>query len=180
MKRTEFIRTALQDYRVGAITKSSRYTIASVIRQIPPDAKKVIEYGAGDGIVTKEILTMLLPDSVLIAVDMNQEFLEHLRGIEDTRLSVIDGDVVELSKDFSRFGGTDADVVVSSIPFTFLATEKREELIRNTKKNLNPTGRYIVFQYSLLVLPLLKKYFKKVNVYYELRNLPPYFIMVAE
>ena len=80
MKRTEFIKTALQDYRVGAITKSSRYTIASVIKQIPLDAKKVVEYGAGDGIVTKEILMMLLPDSALIAIDMNQEFLEHLRA----------------------------------------------------------------------------------------------------
>ncbi|MBI4090809.1 MAG: methyltransferase type 11, partial [Candidatus Komeilibacteria bacterium] len=45
---------------------------------------------------------------------------------------------------------------------------------------LSAGGTFLVYQYSPLVLPILKKYFKKVKLYYEVRNLFPYFIMVAE
>ena len=180
MKNIDFIKTAVQDYHVGALTKSSRYTVRAVVKHINPLARVIVEYGAGDGIVTKKLLDRLPPQGKLAAIEMNKALLPHLRRIRDPRLSVIEGDAIMLSKNFGRFGCADTDAVVSSIPFTFLTPKKREELIHNTRKNLARGGQFIVFQYTPLVFPLLKKHFKQVKVYYEVRNFLPYFIMVAE
>lgn len=180
MKNIEFIKTATKDYRVGAFTKSSKYTIEAVIKRIRLNASVIVEYGAGDGITTKKILEKLPNQGRLAAIEINEGFIEDLNKIKDHRLSVIKGDVVSLSKDFRKFGFSEAECVISSIPFTFLTAKEREEVIFNTKSNLGTNGQFIVFQYSPLIFPLLKKYFKKVKMYYEIRNLPPYFIMVAE
>lgn len=180
MKNTEFIKIAAKDYRVGAFTKSSKYTTEAIVKRIKPGTKVIVEYGAGDGSVTKKILEKLPNDGRLAAIEVNDNLLKHLNKIKDRRLSIIKGDVVFLSKDFKKFGFSNVQCVISSIPFTFLTAKEREEVISNTKKNLTPKGQFIVFQYSPLIFPLLKKYLKKIKIYYEIRNLPPYFIMVAE
>lgn len=180
MKNIEFIKTAVKDYRVGALTKSSKYTINAVVKRIKPGASLIVEYGAGEGSTTKKILEKIPSQGKLAVIEINDEMLSHLRKIKDSRLFVIKGDVVLLSKDFGKFGFSGAECVISSVPFTFLATKKREEVIKNTKKNLKPGGQFIVFQYTPLIFPLLKKHFKQVKIYYEVRNFLPYFIMVAE
>jgi len=47
---------------------------------------------------------------------------------------------------------------------------------------LEDSGKFIVFQYSPILLSLLKKYFDTdtVNTHFELRNIPPMFIMTAQ
>ncbi len=180
MKNIEFIKIAAKDYRIGAFTKSSKYTIEAVIKRISSNASIIVEYGAGDGVTTKKILEKLPNDGRLAAIEINDNLLKHLNKIKDHRLSIIKGDVVFLSKDFKKFGFSNVQCVISSIPFTFLSAKERDEVISNTKKNLTPNGQFIVFQYSPLIFPLLKKHFKKVKIHYEARNFLPYFIMVAE
>ena len=180
MKNVDFIKTSAKDYRVGAFTKSSKYTIEAVVKRIKLGTKLIVEYGAGEGSVTRKILEKMPLDGRLAAIETNLDFLQYLTKIKDSRLSIIKGDVVSLSKDFGKFGFSEVQCVVSSIPFTFLTPKKREEIVSNTKKNLIASGQFIVFQYSPLIFPLLKKHFKQVKIYYEVRNFLPYFIMVAE
>ncbi len=180
MKNIEFLKTVAKDYRIGAITISSRFTVEAVVKNIKRDAGLVVEYGAGEGKVTKKILEKLSPEGKLAAVEINENLLAHLRKIKDERLSIIEGDVVLLSEDFGHFGFSEADVAVSGVPLSFFKPKTREKIISNTAKNLSPEGRFIVYQYSPLVLPLLKKYFHQVKVEYVVRNLPPYFVMTAE
>ena len=180
MNHIEFIKTAMKDYRVGAVTKSSKYTAENIAQKIKRGARVAVEYGAGDGSVTKKILERLSPVGKLAAIEINEELHSILKEITDKRLSAIKSDVVSLSRDFSQFGFEKAEVVVSGIPFTFFASKTREEIVRNTARNLAPQGQFIVYQYTPLVLPLLKNHFKRVKIYYEIRNFLPYFIMVAE
>ncbi len=180
MKAIHFLKVALKDYKVGALTKSSRYTVRTVLKKVRPGYKLVVEYGAGDGTVTKELLSHLSPDAHVVAVELNKDFLPLLSEIKDTRLAVKNEDVVRLSADFAAAGLKQADAVISGIPFTFFSPATREKVVRNTYKNLQPGGVFIVYQYSPLILPILKKYFRRVTMTLEPRNFPPYFVMVAE
>lgn len=180
MKAIDFLKVALKDYKVGAVAKSSKYTVRAILKQVKPGYKLVVEYGAGDGVVTKELLSRLPSDAKVVAVELNKDFLPMLNDIKDDRLAVQNEDVVRLSQDFSPAGAKDADAVISGIPFSFFKPATREEIVRNTHRNLRKGGAFIVYQYSPLMLPVLKKYFKHVTMTVEPRNVFPYFIMVAE
>jgi len=180
MKAIDFIKVALKDYKVGAVAKSSKYTVRAILKQVRPGYKLVVEYGAGDGVITKELLSRLPHDAKVVAVELNKDFVALLNNIKDDRLAVKDEDVLRVSENFSTAGAKDADTVISGIPFSFFSPTTRETIVRNTHKNLRPGGVFIVYQYSPLMLPVLKKYFKRVTMTLEPRNVFPYFIMVAE
>jgi len=180
MTSFHFLKVALRDYRVGALTVSSKYAVGKVLSQLKPEYRTVVEYGAGNGAITKKLLEKLPEDGELFAIEINRELLGELKKIRDPRLKVVEGDVSRISEDFSLFGAKRAQAVISGIPFSFFGRERRERIILNTYRHLVPGGRFIVYQYSLLVYPLLKKIFGFCPVYFEPRNLPPYFIMAAE
>lgn len=175
----KFLKAALKDYRVGAITTSSRYSIKKVLKAIEPGHKFIIEYGAGDGIVTKEILRLLPKNGRLIAIELNSEFLKELELIKDERLQIINGDVLILSKKLEQLGLPRIDMIISNMPFTLLKKQQKEAIIKHTQEALVDGGVFLTYQYSPILLPLLKKYFSKVKIDFELRNFPPYFFMIA-
>ena len=70
--------------------------------------------------------------------------------------------------------------MVTSIPLTFYSAAERESLIANTAALLATGGAMIVYQYTPLVWPLLKRHFRRVTMRFEPRNILPYFIMRAE
>ncbi len=180
MNALNFIKVAIKDYKVGALTVSSRYIVQQILRELKPDHKYIVEYGAGNGVITKEILKILPQDGKLIAIEINQELLTELRMIHDPRLTVINKDVLEISKDFSQFNLPRIDAIISGIPFTFLEPKQRQALIANTHAALVPKGIFITYQISLLTFPLLKRYFHKVSFRFEPRNFLPYFIIRAD
>jgi|SRR3989338_5187175 len=180
MNALNFIKTALKDYKVGAITISSRFVVNRVLRALPLGVKNVVEYGAGNGVMTKEILKMLPSDGSLIAVELNKELLPVLADIRDKRLRIVAKDVAEFLEESRSGNWVSADAVVSGIPFTFFSPAKRQMIVNGTHDILSAGGVFVVYQYSLLMLPILKKRFKNIKVGFEFRNLPPYFIMIAK
>lgn len=181
MKPIDFIRIAVKDYKkVGAISISSRHTIKRVIKGLKPGSRFVVEYGAGNGVITEEILKALPSDGKLIAIELNEQLLKELSVISDKRLEVIHGNVLEISDDFSKLGLPRIDAVISSMPMSLLSKTDRKKIIENTQNGLAAGGRFIICQYSLIILSDLKKKFKKINYSLELRNLPPYFVIIAE
>ena len=181
MSYKKFLKIVLKDYiTVGAVTISSRYVVRKVMRELKPEHKCVIEYGGGNGILTKEILKILPADGRLIVVELNDDFANELKQINDSRLKIIHNDVFAVAKDFQQLGVNNVDAVISSVPLSLNSAAKRKELIKNTYKVIREQGMFLVYQYSLLMLPELKKYFRNVRWNLELRNLLPYFIMVAE
>ena len=129
--------------------------------------------------MTKELLRLLPKDGQLIVIELNQEFLKELERIKDKRLKIINGDVINLSKKLEEFGLPRIDMIISSIPFTLLKKQQRESIIKHTEDALTKNGVFLIYQYSPILLPLLKKYFSEVHVGFEPRNFPPYFFMTA-
>ena len=179
MNRLKFFTLAIRDYKIGAISVSSRFATKAVTSSLPIGTRFVVEYGAGDGVITREILKHLPKDGRLIAVELNRNFWPILSSIKDKRLILVNEDVNYIAKDLKNIGLPEVDAVISGIPFSFLSSIKRKEIIENTALGIKPGGIFIVYQHSVLVLPLLKKFFKDVKINFEARNLPPYFILKA-
>ncbi|MBI3632589.1 MAG: methyltransferase domain-containing protein [Candidatus Vogelbacteria bacterium] len=169
-----FLKEIFRDYKVGAITKSSRFVVKKVLSEIKASDKLIVEYGPGDGVVTKPLLKILSKEAQIISIEPNANFYKKLKKIRDKRLILINGYAGKTEDEIKQ-----ADVVISSIPFTLMSKKEREEVIKFTHKTLKPRGKFVVYQYSTLVSPLLKKYFKTVNISLEIRNFPPYFFMVC-
>lgn len=181
MRPIDFIKIAVKDYKgVGAITISSKHTVKRIIKELKPEYKYIVEYGAGNGVITREILNILPSDGKLVALELNSKLFASLSDIDDKRLIALHKNIIDVSRDFSSLGLPRIDAIISGIPFSFLKTAERKEVIKNTHDGLIGGGRFIVYQTSLLILGLLKKNFRKVRYRLELRNLPPYFIMVGE
>jgi len=180
MTTFQFFKTALDDYKVGAFVPSSKYIIKRILKLLPRDAQYIVEYGAGDGVITKELLRYLPANGKLVAVELNADFVASLRAIQDDRLVVIHNDIVSVSRNFSQLNMPRIDAVISGIPFTFFKSEERQHIVESTYRILGSNGVFLVYQVSPLMLPYLKRVFQNdVGVDIELRNFPPYFIMKA-
>lgn len=180
MKNLHFLKSLIKDYRVGAVTKSSEFVIRKAVSYLKPRHKYVIEYGGGTGVVTEEILKVLPSDGRLTVVELNKDFISELKKIKDPRIKILQGDISKVLKKIIKEDASRIDAVICNIPFTFLKPQMREEIIKNTFEALKPCGIFVVFQYSTLILPVLKKYFGEIEIAFEWRNLPPYFFMKAE
>lgn len=182
MSKIHFLKTALRDYKVGAFTPSSNFVVKQILKKLPHHSRAcIIEYGAGDGVITKALLEHMPRDGKLIAIEMNPHFIALLKKIHDPRLQVVQGDVLKICKNLSDLKLPRIDAVISGIPFSFFSSNERHVIAKQTFQKLSEHGRFIIYQVSPLMFPYLKKYFnKKINLSFEVRNFPPYFIMVAE
>jgi phospholipid N-methyltransferase len=164
---------------VGALKASSKYLVRRLLGKLPPACRYLVEYGAGDGAVTKELLKILPRGGRLVAIEINPEFVSELSQIKDKRLKVIKGDALQISGRLDTLGLPRIEAVISGIPLSLLKPADRRKIIENTYRALVPGGMFLVYQYSPLVLPLLKKRFAAVNSDFEPRNFLPYFIFQA-
>jgi len=177
--RLLFLKTMIKDYRLGAVTRSSRFVIQRVVNNLPLNGQSrvVVEYGPGDGVITRAALDAMSGKGRLIAIETNPDFVKILEGIDEPAFELRPTGVEEwLAQDEVQ----EVDAVFSGIPFTFFAPAQRENIVQQTHGLLKDGGVFVVYQNSLLMRPYLKKYFSKVTTSFEPRNFLPYFVMRAE
>lgn len=178
MPRFNFLKTALTDYKVGAVAKSSKYVVRRVLKRIKGPLDLIVEYGPGEGVMTRALLSKLSPAGQLVAVETNIKFVKMIGAMPDPRVTVIHGTAEQAGHTLKNL--PKVDLIISSIPFSFLSPAQREKIVSDADDFLAPGGSLIIFhQYSLLMLKTVKKYFKDSSVLFEPRNLPPCFIIVA-
>ncbi len=178
----KYLKTAISDFKnVASPFASSLYVARKISAQLKSDYKFVVEYGPGDGVITKELLKVLPADGKLVAIEINENFIRDLSKINDARLVVIDGDVRQIARKLNTLDLPRIDAVISGIPFSFFKKEVRQEIITDTFNNLRPGGVFVVYQITRSMLPMIKKAFgEKVKLKIEFRNFMPFFIMIAE
>jgi len=176
----DFVAIALSDYtKIAAIFPTTGFASRAVAKHIPSAPKVIVEYGAGSGSITREILRKMPPKARLISVEQNEEFLPALKDIGDSRLEIVHGDVLDVVSKLPQIAPEGVDAVVSGIPFSFMGEPLGEEVVAKTRNALKDDGRFIVYQNSARMADLLSTYFPKVKCFFEPRNLFPYFIFVA-
>lgn len=173
-----YLSALLHDPSVASVAPSSRHVAEKVVEAVSPGtARLVVELGSGEGVITRGLLRALPAEGRLMAVELNPAFSRALRRIRDPRLVALQGDARDLSRHMALLGLPRADAVVAGIPFSLLPAAQRRRLVDSIWNALRPDGRFAAYQLTPQLLPLLRERFGPVEVRFELRNLPPLFVL---
>jgi len=171
-----FARNFLRHPRMlGSIVPSSRFLIRQLLEPVNwSQARVLVEYGPGVGGITAEVLRRMHPDAILIAIEMNPDFVRYLScTIADPRLKVVEGSAEAVDEILKRFGRSRADYIISGIPFSTIPPEVRERILQKTCDALKPRGAFLVYQFSTRVAQDLMRIFGYVGRGFELLNVLP-------
>ncbi len=179
--RIEFLKGFLRNPKeVGSVVPSSRFLTRRVLECGAVDkARVIVELGPGTGVFTGEILKRMRPNAKLVAVEINPTFVRMLRSnYPDPRLSVYEGSASDLEKALIEAGTSQADLVVSGIPFSTLAHETRRATLEAARRVLGPGGYFVAYQVRSHVRRFAEPVFGPGETHREFLNLPPMRIYV--
>jgi phospholipid N-methyltransferase len=160
---------------LGSIVPSSRFLIRQLLEPVDwTQARVIVEYGPGVGVITSEVLRRMRPDAMLIAIETNPAFVSYLReSIQDERLHVVEASAEAVDEILRRYGQSSASYVISGIPFSTISAPVRESILLKTCEVLKPGGSFLVYQFSTRVLQDLRRIFRYVRRQFEPLNVLP-------
>jgi len=160
---------------LGSIVPSSRFLIRQLLEPVDwAQARVIVEYGPGVGVITTEVLRRMGPDAMLIAIETNPDFVSYLReSIKDERLHVVEGSAESVDEILRRYGQSNASYVISGIPFSTIPAPVRELILLKPCEVLKPGGSFLVYQFSSRVLQDLQRIFRYVRRKFEPLNVLP-------
>jgi phospholipid N-methyltransferase len=97
----------------------------------------------------------------------------------DPRLTVVQGSAADVEDILAAHGGEKADYILSGLPFSTLPGGLADTIVSATERALTPGGAFLVYQYSLFILPALRRCFADVVVGREWLCIPPARLMRA-
>ncbi len=148
-----FLNAALRDpSMVGAVTPTSPQVAATMAQVVPTTGKPVVvELGAGTGSMSGIIRDRLPTGSRHVAIELSEPMVEHLRAHKPW-LEVIHGDAADLSSLLDQAGITQADAVISSIPWSLLPAETQANILEQITDVLAPCGAFTAVSYLHVAL----------------------------
>ncbi|MCO8122042.1 SAM-dependent methyltransferase [Stieleria sp. TO1_6] len=165
---------AKQPLQVATVLPSSSFLMDNIgQRECIAEAQIVVELGPGAGGTTEVLLQNMKPDSRLIAIEKTEAFMESLHQIQDPRLTVINGDAVNLVTILRDQGIAHADVVVSGIPFSALPADTAKKITQSIHASLHCGGTFIAYQLRSDVESFARPYFGPSRRESVPLNIPP-------
>ena len=188
MSLRTFIAEALTNFdTVAAVTPSSKYLAAAMLETLAlRRARVVVEFGAGTGAITRELLRQLPSDAHLLVFEINPRFFAYLRqSISDPRVELISSSAEDFDTELHRRGIQQVDCVASSLGLALMPEPKRHALFERLAPFLHPRSAFTQYHYihglqwsngrlkRMDLRPLLQRYFASVESRIVWRNLPP-------
>ena len=181
--------------RIASITPSSRWMSRELARNVTPDRpQRVLELGAGTGVVTRAILERLHPRSTLVTFEPDAELADITRGVLEasphgSRCRVV-GKMIQDASDEDFAGGVSAiqtndeeqgtlreprqfDVVVSGLPVPSFPPDSKAALFAMLLQRAPNASYAQLTEIPLLYKGLYAKRFDRVRFVWVPRNLPP-------
>jgi len=160
---------------VGSVIPSSKALIDKMLAPVDwANCKLFVEYGPGVGTFTQEVLNRLAPDAILLTIDTNADFTTYLsRKIRDSRLRPVTGSAADVRTIMADFGLTEADYILSGLPFSTLPPGIGPKIAEETAEALRPGGAFLVYQFSPKVRQFIAPYFDRIDRGFEWINIPP-------
>jgi phospholipid N-methyltransferase len=182
--------TFLKEYfrnvkEIGSVVPDSQVCFNALLKHVPFDTAKIIlEFGAGSGTVTREILKRKKKDTVFISFEKNPTFYERLMdNVQGPNFKALQRDVFQSTRVLmqeTQVGKGDVDCIVSTLPCSSL---EFDALIRDAVLPLlSGNGCFVQYVHSISVFkgfrlkPLLSRYFPSIKADFVLRNIPPVLI----
>ncbi|MCI8638914.1 MAG: SAM-dependent methyltransferase [Coprococcus sp.] len=165
---------------IGAIAPSSRHLAAAMTASIDFDkARCIVEYGAGTGVFTREVVARKRRNATYIVIEQNDRFYEMLRkqfhGMPGVVL--IHGDAGNVCAFLREQGVGHADYIISGLPFTSLPRQVSHRILSQTQKAIGTEGVFTTFQYTLVRKAFLENYFNIQRIVRVWRNLPSAYVL---
>lgn len=173
-----FKRVLANPAQVGYLVPSSGFLTRKTARFIDySSARTVVELGPGEGCHSRRIIRQLKPDSRLILIELDEPFAAHLKKqfAGDSRVSVIQGNALQLVEILESLGACEPDYIVSGLPFTIMERKLRESLLASIATSMGPETRFITYQASIQIST--HRLFQLVRREHCMLNVPPLHVM---
>jgi len=173
----------------GAIAPSSR-ALAELITDEArlEQARVVVEFGPGTGVVTEQILAKLPAGATFFAMEVNGSFVEATRG-RCPGARVIHDSAVNVQGYLHETGVISCDCIVCGLPWAAFPEGLQDDLLGVIEECLSPGGRFLTYAYLQgLLLPAGQRFKKKLHERFPVvrktptvwGNLPPAFVYVGD
>ena len=143
---------------LGSVVPSSSFLVNDMMRQVDWErARVLVEYGPGVGTFTREILRRMRPDAVLVAIELNTDFVEYLSDqVRDPRFRVVHGSAARVRSVLAEQNLEPADCIISGLPYRNMTDSLRREILDESRLALKAEGSMLLFQYTRTLLPYLE------------------------
>jgi phospholipid N-methyltransferase len=132
---------------IGAVAVSSRALARRMMVSIPADRPvRVVELGPGTGPFTRALVEHVAEGSRILAIDLEQTFVDRLQGVWPS-VDCVRGSAVDLERLATERGLAPVDHIVSGLPFASLPTDVTRRILDAIERTLRPGGTFTTFQY---------------------------------
>lgn len=174
MSTLRYLISFFGDKDVASVTPTSDSCIRHVCKPINFSKDiNVVEYGAGTGVFADYLLEKMSSGSTLTMFETNERLFDKLQDMDDNRIRLHNESVEYVDEMLKHSLIEKVDYVISGIPFSFLETSTRAEILNKTKGILKSGGQFLAYQTSGHLKKPLKKAFGNVHTEWEWRNIPP-------
>lgn len=180
-----FFRQWLRNPRaMASLAPSGRQLTRMMIAQLPADARRIVELGAGTGVFTRALLARGIAQRDLLVVELNDELHALLhRDFPDAR--IVHGDARDLVEIAGRVGFASqggADAAISGLGFLAMPREIQKGILEAIFAVLGPGRPLIQFTYGP-VSPIPGDLARELGLVVRRAgiaplNLPPAFVFV--
>jgi phospholipid N-methyltransferase len=162
-------------FMLGSVVPSSPFLVKDLMARVDWDrARVLVEYGPGVGTFTREILRRMRPDAVLVAIELNTDFVEYLSDrVRDPRFRVVQGSAARVRSILAEQNLSPADYIISGLPYLNMTDSLRREILEESRLALKAEGSMLLFQYTRTLLPYLESSFSSVKLNFQLFNFLP-------
>ncbi len=165
------------DPRVASVRETPPHIARMVASRIPPDSKKVLEFGGGAGAISEEILKWLNPgneetsgEKQLLIFETNaylrRRMLSRLPGVRE---KIIGSDMCFASKFVPR---ESVDAIVSGVPYSAMHRKERKAAIADAHVLLKPGGVFIAYQIRDAMYQAMQEIFEAIGMEVIERRIP--------
>ncbi len=178
MSTKEYIKNFIKDPNIASVTPTSKQGVKEVCSKMSFENRVVIiEYGPATGVFTNYLLEQMSSDSVIITIELNENFVDYLKNnVQDERIHIHHASA-ERVHDIMEGYGEQADYILSGIPFTLMNNEVRRNIVKQTHSVLKQGGKFLpyqtFFQRDGHLKDHLHEHFSSVQDRYVFRNIPP-------
>lgn len=157
----------------GAITKTPRRILNRMLSEVGQRENiRILELGAGRGEITGELYNKL--DGKFLefkAIEINPDFSSELQK-KYPGIDVVTDNAIHFTKSLTQ----KMDVIVSSIPFSFLEAAEQEQLMEQIAAHLSDNGKLIILYHARWLKRKFLKYVPGAKIEFFL-HFPPYYLL---
>ncbi|SNC60482.1 Phospholipid N-methyltransferase [Hymenobacter gelipurpurascens] len=165
---------------VGSLVPSSQALTDKVLEPIDfATAHCIVEYGPGTGVFTDVLMRRRKAGTAIVLIEVNRRFYQllHQRYAGHADVHIVHGSADRTGEYLQKLGLPQPDYVVCGLPFSSLPRRLGWRILEHTKNLLTPSGKLILFQYSLRNKKLFGKFFEQFAETRVLQNVPPAYVL---